>query len=120
MNSLRRNKNKFYLCKRYIDENNITKYHYPIEVKLNYAPMNSDAQVLALGIDYSKYLIVVGTAKELSIFSNKDRCYIYNKPDLKNFDEMCYDADYEVSGDTSITWNEGMATLKKLSGEYEL
>jgi hypothetical protein len=119
MVELKRNKKIFYICKKYIDpETNVTKYREPQKVLLNYQPTNSDSQVLALGTDYSKYLKVTGTSEELSIFSNKDKCYVY-KSIPKNFDGMCYDADYEVNGDPMININEGELMLKKLSGEDE-
>ena len=119
MVGLRRNRRCFYLCKRYIDpETNITKYAKPQQVLLNFQPTNSDSQVLALGTDFSKYLKVTGTAEELSIFSNKDRCYVY-KPLPKNFNGMCDDADYEVNGSPMLSLNEGELMLKKLSGEDE-
>lgn len=119
MVGLKRNKRAFYLCKKYIDsETNVTKYKKPQKVFLNFQPTNSDAQVLALGTEYSKYLKVTGTAKDISIFSNKDKCYVYIKPP-KDFDEMCDDADYEVNGDPLITLNEGELMLKKLSGDNE-
>lgn len=119
MVGLKRNKKVFYLCKKYIDpETNVTKYKKPQKVSLNYQPTNSDAQVLALGTEYSKYLKVTGTARDISIFSNKDKCYVYVKPP-KEYDEMCDDADYEVNGDPLITINEGELMLKKLSGDNE-
>lgn len=119
MVGLKRNKRFFYLCKKYIDpETNVTKYKEPHKVFLNYQPTNSDSQVLALGTDFSKYLKVTGTAEELSVFSNKDRCYVYKKVPL-NFDGMCDDADYEVDGSPITNLNEGELMLKKLSGEDE-
>lgn len=118
MIGLKRNKRRLYWCKRYIDpRTNVTKFKEPKPILLNYQPTNSDAQVLALGTDYSKYLSVTGTAKAILEISNKDRFYVYVKPP-KVFDEMCEDADYEVNGDPSISLNEGQFMLKKLSG-YE-
>lgn len=119
MVGLKRNKRAFYLCKRYIDpETNVTKYKKPIPKKLNYQPTNSDAQVLALGTEYSEYLRVTGTPEEISKFSNKDKCYVYVNPP-KDFNGMCEDADYEVNGNPLITLNEGELMLKKLSGGNE-
>ena len=119
MVGMKRNKRQFYLCKKYIDpETNVTKYKKPQPKHLNYQPTNSDAQVLALGIEYSKYLRVTGTAEEIGEFKNKDRCYVFVKPP-KDFNGMCDDADYEVNGDPSISLNEGELMLKKLSGDNE-
>ena len=43
------------------------------------------------------------------------------QPKIENFDDMCEDADYEVSGDNIITLNDGEVLLKRLSRgeEYE-
>lgn len=113
-----RNKRKLYLCKRYIDEKtNVTKYKEPIEIVINWQPISTDAEVLTLGVDYSKYIRIKGTVQETSIFGNKDRCYVYNKPNLKEFDGMCDDADYEVSEPPVNMLNDGEVMLMKLSGE---
>lgn len=118
MTGIKRQKKFFYWCERYIDENtNITKFKKPKLVYLDYEPTNSDAQVLALGTEYSKYLQVVGNCKDISKFKNKDRCYIFIKPPkIEEFDGMCNDADFEVVGDPSKTENGISLMLKKLSG----
>ena len=59
------------------------------------------------------------TKEEVSRFKNKDRVYVYVKPNLLNFDEMCHDADYEVDGDPIITLNDGEVMLTRLSGDDE-
>ena len=117
MNNLTRNKRKIYLCSKYIDEEtNVTKFKKPEKpIEINWQPISSDSQVLGLGIEYSKYIGIKGTIKESSRFKNKDRCYVYIKPDLNNFDEMCEDADYEVDGSPIITLNDGEVMLKRLS-----
>lgn len=116
MVGLKRQKKYFYWCERYIDETtNVTKFKKPIKVFLDYQPMNSDAQVLALGSEYSKYLRVTGNDKDIMKFKNLDRCYIHVEPP-KLFNGMCNDADFEVSGDPSHTDNEISLVLKKLSG----
>lgn len=116
MIGLKRNKRPIYWCKKYIDEEtNVTKFKNPERIFLNYQPTNSDAQVLALGTEYSKYLKVTGSDNEIVKIKNKDRFYVYAKPP-KVFDGMCEDADYEVDGDPSITLNEGSFMLNKLSG----
>lgn len=116
MTGIKRQRKHFYWCERYTDETTeITKFKKPIKVYLDYEPMNSDAQVLALGTEYSKYLQVVGNNNEIKKFKNLDRCYINIEPP-KDFDGMCNDADFEVSGDPSRTENGISLVLKKLSG----
>lgn len=121
MNSLQRNKNLLYLCNKYLDEEtNVTKFKKPEKgININWQPISSDAQVLVLGSEYSKYIRIKGTKEEVSRFKNKDRVYVYVKPDLLNFDEMCHDADYEVDGDPIITLNDGEVMLTRLSGDDE-
>ena len=119
MVSLQRNKNPLYLCKKYVDEQtNITKFKKPEKpISINWQPISSDSQVMGLGVEYSKYIRIKGTKDECSIFNNKDRVFVYKKPDLRNFDEMCDDADYEVDGSPVITLNDGEVMLKRLSGD---
>lgn len=121
MNSLQRNKNLLYLCKKYVDEEtNVTKFKKPKQgININWQPISSDAQVLVLGSEYSKYIRIKGTKEEVSRFKNKDRVYVYITPNLLNFDEMCHDADYEVDGDPIITLNDGEVMLTRLSGDDE-
>ena len=120
MNSLLRNKRTLYLCKKYIDEEvNVVKFREPKEIVINWQPISSDGQVLVMGIEYSEFIRVKGTAKDVSIFDNKDRVYIYKKPDMKEFDGMCSDAEYEVSNNPVITLNDGEVMLRKLSRNEE-
>lgn len=120
MNSLQRNKRTLYLCKKYVDEEvNVVKYKEPKEIKIDWQPISSDGQVLIMGIEYSEYIRVKGTAKEVSIFDNKDRVYIYKKPNKEEFDGMCGDAEYEVSNNPVITLNDGEVMLKRLSRNEE-
>lgn len=122
MVGIQRQKKYFYWAKRYIDEETrLPRYEKPKKVFLDYEPISSDAQVMALGTDYSNYLQVVGTGKEIEKFGNKDRCYIKIKPNLSKYDMTCNDADYEVSGEPLHTDNMVSLMLKKLSGnEYEI
>lgn len=116
MTTLKRQRKHFYWCERYIEqETGITKFKKPKEVFLDYQPTNSDAQVLALGSEYSKYLKVTGNDEDIQKFKNLDRCYVYVNPQ-KEFDGMANDADFEVDGDPSKTDNEISLMLKKLSG----
>lgn len=121
MNTLLRNKRPLYLCKKYVDEEtNVTKFEKPREPLLvNWQPISSDSESYVFGIEYSKYIRIKGNAEECLKFNNKDRVYIYTKLDLDNFDEMCIDADYEVSGSPIIMLNNGKVLLKRLSSGDE-
>ena len=117
MNSLMRNKRPIYLCKRYVDTDvGVQKFRTPQKVLIDWQPISSDGQVLIVGIEYSEYIRIKGTAEEVNVFDNKDRVYIYNEPDIEHFNPMCDDADYEVSNNPVITLNEGEVMLKRLSG----
>ena len=116
MNSLLRNKRTLYLCKKYIDEEvNVVKYKSPERIQIDWQPISSDGQVLTMGIEYSEYIRIKGTAKEVSIFDDRDRVYIYKKPNVEEFDGMCDDAEYEVSNNPVITLNDGEVMLRRLS-----
>lgn len=120
MNSLLRNQTEMYLCEKYIDEEiGVTKFKEPELIKINWQPINSDSEVLSLGIDFSKYIRIKSVNEDTIKFHNKDRCYIYVKPDLENFDGMCYDADYEVVNPPVNMLNDGEVLLKRLSGADE-
>ena len=55
MRTQQRNKKLIYLCQKY-QAGNITKYKPPIPIYENYAPTNSDSDLLSMGMDYSKRL----------------------------------------------------------------
>ena len=120
MNSLMRNKRPLYLCKKYIDEDvNVIKYKAPKEIIIDWQPISSDGQTLVVGIEYSEFIRVKGTADEVSIFNNKDRIYISSKPKESEFDGMCNDAEYEVSNNPVVTLNDGEVMLRRLSRDDE-
>lgn len=121
MNTLLRNKRSLYLCKKYVDEEtNVTKFEKPKKLlMIDWQPVSSDAESFVFGIEYSKYIRIKGNTEECLQFHNKDRVYIYNKPDLDNYNEMCIDADYEVTGSPVIMLNVGEVLLKRLSSGDE-
>lgn len=113
MRTLKRNKRGLYLCKRYLDEG-IEKFKEPIFIEINYQPINSNEQLYAYGINYSKYLIAKVDIDVGEQFSAGDRCYIYVTPPT-TFDILCEDADYIVSGELSTTLNSTEIRFKRLS-----
>lgn len=121
MNTLLRNKKPLYLCKKYVDkETNVTKFEKPKKpLIIDWQPISSDSESYLFGIEYSKYIRIKGNVEECLKFNNKDRVYVYVVPDLDNFDEMCIDADYEVSGSPVIMLNNGEVMLKRLSSGDE-
>lgn len=117
MISLKRNKRELYLCKSYI-ENNITKYKEPELIETNYQPISSTGEVISLGIEYAEYLKIVDTVEIANKFENFDKCYVFTKPPEEH-DVLCNAADFIVNGQPTITLNQGVVQLKRLTGEKE-
>lgn len=116
MRCLKRNKRVLYLCTTYQD-GNIRKFNKPVEIKLNHRVTNSEEDLIALGLDYPKYVRIKADLKYANTFHPKDRVYIKHKPNEENFDVLCKDADYEVEGDPIVSLNVVEVTLKRLSGK---
>ena len=114
MVNMKRNKRTLYLCKKYI-EDNITQYKEPEEIKINYMPITSNGEMIAIGNEYSQYLKLTGTPEVCSKFSNGDRCYVFVQ--VPEDDEMREYADFQVYGQPLITINEGNLILKRLTGD---
>lgn len=116
MRCLKRNKRTLYLCTEYQD-GYISKFHEPQEIRLNYQATNSDGDLIALGLDFPKYVRIKADLIYANTFHPKDRVYIKNIPDIKTFDGLCKDADYEVDSDPRVSLNVVEITLKRLSGK---
>lgn len=115
MRCLKRNKRTLYLCTEYQDEY-ISKFKRPVAIKINYQVTNSEGDLAALGMDYSKYIRIKTDLEYANVFHAKDRIYINLKPSYP-FDELCKDADYEVDSDPVVSLNTVEITLKRLSGK---
>ena len=116
MRCLKRNKREIFLCNEYQDDL-ISKFHEPTPIKINYQATNSDGDLIALGMDFPKYVRIKADLKYNNTFHVKDRVYIKEKPDRNDFDVLCRDADYEVDSDPIVSLNVVEITLKRLSGK---
>ena len=130
MRCLKRNKRTLYLCTEYEDDG-IAKYNTPQKIKINYQATNSDGDLIALGLDYPKYIRIKADLKYDGVFHPKDRIYIKAEPkptkvtvevdgvetEVEQYDELCKDADYEVDSDPRVSLNVVEITLKRLSGK---
>ena len=116
MRCLKRNKRSLYLCNGYQD-GDIMKFESPVEIKVNYQATNSDGDLIALGLDFPKYIRIKTDLKYANTFHPKDRVYIKNKPIINPFNVLCKDADYEVDSDPIVSLNVVEVTLKRLSGK---
>lgn len=130
MRCLKRNKRTLYLCTEYEDDG-IAKYNTPQKIKINYQATNSDGDLIALGLDYPKYIRIKADLKYDGVFHPKDRIYIKSAPtpitttvvidgeetEVEQYDELCKDADYEVDSDPRVSLNVVEITLKRLSGK---
>lgn len=112
---LKRNKQKLYLCKKYV-ENNITKFKEPIEIETNYQPVSSTGEMIAIGEEYTQYLKIEDIIEIGKQFSNGDRCYVYVTPPEEH-DKLCKTADFCVNGNPLITLNSSKVSLKRLTGD---
>lgn len=116
MRCMKRNKRLIYLCVSYQD-GNIRKFREPQEIKVNYRVTNSEEDLIALGLDFPKYVRIKTDLKYAETFHPKDRVYIRQKPNTEPFDVLCKNADFEVDGDPIISLNVVEVTLKRLSGK---
>lgn len=115
MRCLERNKREVYWCSEY-QENNISKYKNPKQIRLNYQATNSEGDLVALGMDFPMYIRIKADICYQNTFKAGDRFYIGIKPN-KPFDVLCKDANYEVDSDPIVSLNIVEITLKKLSGK---
>lgn len=115
MRTLKRNKRDIYLCQKYQD-GNLTKFKEPILLKENYLPTNSDGDLIAIGMNYPKYLRIKTDISEKDLFHAKDRLYVYKNPPEKH-DVLCKEADYEVYKQPSLYINEMEVMLYRLSSD---
>ena len=88
MNTLQRNNRPLYLCNKYVDiATNVTKYTKPSkQLWIDWQPINSDGEVYVFGVEYSKYISIKGNKEKWELFKNKDRVYVYKKPNLNDWD----------------------------------
>lgn len=121
MRTLMRNKRKIYLCQKYLDNtltNTIVKFREPITLQENYVPTNSDGDLIAIGLNYPKFLRIKTDISEKDLFHAKDRVYVYKEPPITH-DALCKDADYEVYKQPSLFINEMEVMLYRLSDDDE-
>ena len=116
MRCLKRNKRSIYLCVSYQD-GDIMKFRNPEEIKVNYQATNSDGDLIALGLDFPKYIRIKADLKYKDTFHPKDRIYIKNIPSVGTFNVLAKDAEYEVDSDPITSLNVVEVTLKRLSGK---
>ena len=117
MRTLMRNKRKIYLCQKYL-ENNRMFFGEPIELLENYVPTNSDGDLIAIGMNYPKYLRIKTDIKEKDLFHAKDRVFVYKEPPQVH-EKLCKGADYEVYKQPSLFINEMEVMLYRLSDDDE-
>lgn len=118
MNRLNRNKREVYLCNAIVDEQTDRLiYTEPKKMNLNFLPLSSAGEIIAIGEDYAKRLIVYTGLKEIEQIHNGDRFYVYVDPP-ESYDKTCSNADYYVDGEPLRFINEGRFYLQRMTGEY--
>lgn len=126
MRTQRRNKRTIYLCQKYLD-GNLVKYREPIKIKENYNATNTDADIIAMGMEYSTRLRIKTSLRayingkwvdRTELYHTGDRVYVFNTPPEKH-DVLCKNADYEVeiAPNLGATINQLEIILLKLSGK---
>lgn len=112
MNTLRRNKQTLYHCKRE-NKDGITQYKEPILKRVNYQPISSEESLESIGEVYSMYLRVKCIKSEGIDFNSGDKCYVYvDKPETH--DLLCDTADYIVDSKPIHMLNSSEIILRRL------
>lgn len=115
MNNLMRNKRTFYYCNK-IEKDGRIIFSKPKKIKLNYQPISSEGEMIAIGPDYYSRLIVYMRPCYGKLFHNGDRCYVFVEPP-KTYDKNCNTADYFVDGEPKIYINEYTMHLTRMKGD---
>lgn len=124
MRTQERNKKLIYLCHKYV-ENGIEKFAKPIPIKENYSATNSESDLIAMGMEYPKYLRIKSDIRvcingkwqnRRDLYKPGDKVYVYVKPPEKH-DVLCKTADYEVDTKPVETLNQLEVMLLNLSGK---
>lgn len=125
MRTQQRNKRLIYLCQKVVDEKGIELFSEPIPIKENYAPTNTESDLVTMGMEYPKYLRIKTNNRikindkwqdRKDLYHQGDKVYVYVTPP-EIHDKMCKDADYEVDTKPSETLNQLEILLKNLSGK---
>ncbi len=115
MNCLKRNKKQIYLCNKSSSNDRII-FSNPILKEINFQPISSTGEIIALGENYTKRLKIVTTKKIADSFHNLDRCYVFNSipetPDI-----YCSNADFYVDGEPQIYINDAIIYLQRMIGD---
>ncbi len=124
MRTQKRNKKQIYICHKYI-ENGIEKFKEPIPIKENYSATNSESDLIAMGMEYPKYLRIKTDIKvcidgkwisRKSLYHPGDRVYVYVTPPIEH-DVLCKNADYIVDTKPIESINQLEVMLFNLSGK---
>lgn len=124
MRTQARNKKTIYLCHKYV-ENGIEKFEKPIKIKENYSATNSESDLIAMGMEYPKYLRIKSDIRvcvdgawqnRRDLYRPGDKVYVYVTPP-KEHDVLCRTADYEVDTKPVETLNQLEVMLLNLSGK---
>lgn len=118
MQRLIRNKRKFYLCNKTVDENyeNRVIYSKPIVCNMNYQPLSTTGEIIASGNEFINRLVVYTSPEKAQKIHNFDRCYVFTNPP-KEYDKFCVDADFYVDGEPMTFLNEARFYLQRMIGD---
>ena len=115
MRTLERNKSLLYLCEKY-EENDLELYKAPEPYYDNYTPMNTESDLIGIGMTYPMYLRIKSDILNKNRYKPGDKLYVYKKPP-KKYDKLASDCDYIVIEEPSKTINQVEILLKRLSSD---
>lgn len=126
MRTQKRNKRLIYLCQQNeVTEKGIATYKEPIPIRENYNATNSESDLIAMGMEYPKYIRIKTNNRiklnnewvdRKEVYHPGDKVYVYVEPP-KRHDPLCKTADYEVDTKPSETINQLEIMLRNLSGK---
>lgn len=117
MQRLNRNKRKFYLCNKTIDEDtNREIFSEPIPCLMNYQPLSTTGEIIASGNEFINRLAVYTNPKKAKNIHNFDRCYVFIDPP-EQYDKYCTEADFYVDGEPMSFLNEARFYLQRMIGD---
>lgn len=119
MQRLHRNKRKFYLCNKKVDENtNRVIFSKPILCRMNYQPLSTAGEIIASGNDFINRLVVYTSPEQAKKIHNFDRCYVFVSPP-EQYDKFCTNADFYVDGEPMPFLNESRFYLQRMIGDAD-
>ena len=119
MQRLNRNKRKFYICSKQVDEDiNRVVFSEPVLCEMNYQPLSTTGEIVASGNEFINRLAVYTSPQKAKNIHNFDRCYVLTEPPEVH-DKYCVNADFYVDGEPLFFLNEARFYLQRMIGDTD-